>query len=173
MTNTARITLVVAGWLSCCFGFANAEPISPRFGAPTHPDAVLLNYDPEEGDLWISLNEGSMESLTTLEITSASSAIQVDSCPFGIFCGLFDIWGGPDGNKIFRLDPAGFSELHVENALDPGLTADFIVNDLRFDGSYAGGGGLTEVVIPIPEPTALMLCVIGCMSIHFVRRRDR
>ena len=171
MATTTRIVMVFVVRLGC--GVTKAEPISPRIGLPTDPDAVLLNYDPAVGDLWITLNEGSAASFTTLEITSASNAFRVSSCPAGVFCGLFDIWGGPDGSKIFRLDPAGLSELHIDNALDPGLTADFLVDDLRFDGSYVGGGGLTEVVIPIPEPTALMLCGIGCISIHLVRRRDR
>jgi hypothetical protein len=148
---------------------ANAERVNPVLGLPSDPDAIVLTYGFDTGDLWVTQPEESTRGMTTLEIVSQSNSFKNIPCPF-IFCGLFDFLGA---TKLFRLDPAGFDELRFPGVLEPGLSEDFLTNDLLVDGSMVGGGSLPQVVlIPIPEPSAQLLTCVASLAIVTFRRRS-
>lgn len=67
--------------------------------------------------------------------------------------------------NIFKptFDFAGWSVFTFGNAAQPGLTKEFVANDLTVAGTLVGGnapmGDVDLVYLPVPEPaTALLLC---------------
>lgn len=162
MKRVSSIYLIAMTLLS---NEARAEPVHPTIGLPTDPDAALLTYWPDSGDLSVTQPEESTRGMTTLEIVSQSESFVKIPCPLPTGCGLFDVW---NNSKLFRLDPTGFSEIHFSGVLKTGLSIDFLANDLLVDGALVGGGSLPEVVFPIPEPDGpSLLCVATiCLALR-------
>jgi hypothetical protein len=56
----------------------------------------------------------------------------------------------------------------------PGLSEEFVANDLTVVGSLAGGGGLGEVdLIYVPEPSAMVLLAMGLAGALLAQRRRK
>ena len=77
-----------------------------------------------------------------------------------------------DGN-IFKATFGGsFGSLSFGNVAQPGLSQDFVLNDLSVVGSLAGGGALGDVdLIYVPEPSAALLSLLGVLGVIAWRRR--
>ena len=162
-----RFSLILA---TCLFtaSIASAQGVNPRLdSAPNDPNGAILEYNPVNGDFRVYQLGEATRAMTTLEITSEAGVFDgPGSCP--VF-GLFDI-NSP--NKVFRLDPAGFSEYVCDQAVRPGLTLDVLANDLKVAGSLVGGGPIPDAVFLIPEPSASGLLLIG-LGMFCARHRRR
>ena len=69
-----------------------------------------------------------------------------------------------------------FGDLSFGNVAQPGLSEDFVINDLTVGGSLCGGGGLGDVdLIYVPEPSVLLLAMMGITGLvaFFSRRASR
>ena len=67
---------------------------------------------------------------------------------------------------------SSFGSLSFGNVAQPGLSEDFVLNDLTVLGSLAGGGDLGDVdLIYIPEPSALVLLTLGLLGLVACGRR--
>ena len=139
--------------------------LTPRIDtAPLDTNGTILEYDPSNGDFRVYLLPESTKQMTTIEIVSREGIFDGPGAPCLGFTGLFDIY---TPGKMFKLDPAGFTEFACEGGARQGLSLEFLTNDLRVDGSFAGGGSLTDAVFLIPEPSGACLFVIG---LFFLRR---
>ena len=76
-------------------------------------------------------------------------------------------------NNIFKATfGSSFGSLSFGNVAQPGLSADFVLNDLTAVGSLAGGGDLGNVdLIYVPEPSAALLSLLGVLGVIAWRRR--
>jgi hypothetical protein len=106
------------------------------------------------------------------------TSINIDS-QAGIFTGesaqnLGGSFDNDSDNNIFKATFGdSFGTLSFGNVAQPGLSADFVANDLTAVGSLAGGGDLGAVdLIYIPEPSTLGLLVLGLAAV-IGRRRPR
>ena len=91
---------------------------------------VTIHYDPQTGEV----SSSSDKQLTTLEIKSERGLFVGDRA--ASLSGLFDL---SNSKKLFKLDPAGFSNL-VLGTLPTGLSLEEVRADLSVDGSQEGGG---------------------------------
>ena len=113
-----------------------------------------------------------MDAPAGAELTS----INIDSVA-GIFTGdAAQNLGGSfdnDGNdNIFKATfGSSFGSISFGNVAQSGLSKEFVLDDLTVVGSLAGGGDLGEVdLIYVPEPTSLVLLVLGAFAL-LARRR--
>ncbi|MCA9218040.1 MAG: hypothetical protein KDB27_33445 [Planctomycetales bacterium] len=115
----------------------------------TEAAAVRVFYESFSGSLQIESDNAlstfhlaSTENIFLGPIDSEIGAIRPHSLP-----GLFDVY---TSGSIFRLDPSGFAALefnaaNAQSVIQPGLSEEFLLNDLRVDGSLVVGGGLGPV----------------------------
>ncbi|MCA9211665.1 MAG: hypothetical protein KDB27_01250 [Planctomycetales bacterium] len=155
-----QTAIVVLSLLTCSTCLA-ALPV-----APANANGVNVVYSPESGDLLIDSTAG---PITTLELKSDSGYFTAG--PHAALNGLFDV---NTQTKIFKLDPAGFSTLSLEGALQTGLSFTELGADLSIDGSYESGGGLASdgratVLVPEPASVGFSLAAISCLL--FLRRK--
>ena len=106
------------------------------------------------------------------------TSINIDSAA-GIFTGekAHNLGGNFDndsGNNIFKATfGSSFGSLSFGNVAQPGLSQDFVLNDLTVVGSLAGGGGLGDVdLIYVPEPSTLTLTIIGVLGVFHRKTCD-
>ena len=126
--------------------------------AAIRPDGQLSDsqtsiiYDETTGSLSVDAPAGA--ELTSINIQSAS-AIFTES-PAEHLEGAFD--NDADDN-IFKATFGGsFGSLSFGQVAAPGLSREFLLDDLTVQGSLAGGGELGEVdLIFVPEPSAISL----------------
>ncbi|MCA9214250.1 MAG: hypothetical protein KDB27_14360 [Planctomycetales bacterium] len=108
------------------------EPTSALHLLGTGDAPVRIVYDPITGSLMIV----SDFDMTTIEVVSQTGRLTGDRP--SAFSGLFDVY---TTGKAFRLDPGGFSSVDL-GQLSPGLSLDFLLNDLHVSGSLLSGGSL-------------------------------
>lgn len=151
----------------CIFLTSNLNgQLKPRVDtAPLDINGTILEYNPTNGDFRAYLLPEATRMMTTLEIVSQDGVFSGPTC--FLQPGLFDIY---TPGKLFKLDPAGFTEISCEAAVQPGLTLDHLVNDLTVSGSLTGGGSLTDAVFLVPEPTSFVLL---CLGLFCFQRRFR
>lgn len=99
------------------------------------PNSVGVFYSPHDGSL--ALNTGD-QFLTTIELKSASGLFQPEFA-HDFFNGLFDV---VTNEKMFKLDPGGFSGNIDLGRYSPGHSDTSFIADIEVDGSFAGGGNL-------------------------------
>ena len=102
---------------------------------PPPPLSVALIYDPGSGDYTLHAGEGLQ--FTTWEHKSAAGMFIPDGLtetePPTKLAGLFDVLSE---TKLFKLDPAGFSQLEFGPILPRGLSFDEINDDTQVSGSF-------------------------------------
>lgn len=108
---------------------------------------VRVFYESLTGDLTID----SDEVLSTFHLESMEGVFlgienPINSPGFGRqLPGLFDVLSN---REIFKLEPTGFSHLEFSNderVIQPGLSEEFLLANLRADGSFLTGGAIGEV----------------------------
>ena len=123
-------------------------------------------YNVGTGELAVDAPAGT--DLTSINIDSAASIFTGDVAQN--LGGSFD---NDTDNNIFKATfGSSFGSLSFGNVAQPGLSEDFVANDLTVVGSLAGGGDLGPVdLIYVPEPAASVLAIVGVMAASFCRWR--
>jgi hypothetical protein len=156
---------------------AGTVPINEcGFGEPRTQAAIQLEYESTRGELTIHARDLLAEPLppgaaaaeeallmTTLELRSQSGAFVGPTPP--------DLSGPFDQHSAFRIlkqDRAGFESIELGPLLAPGLTAEFVRDDILLDVTFLNGHAMSEIeVIAVPEPAAaawwavLALALVG------------
>ena len=123
-------------------------------------------YNPNTGELAVDAPAG--VELTSINIDSAAGFFTGESAQN--LGGSFD---NDADNNIFKATfGSSFGSLSFGNVAQPGLSEDFVLNDLTVVGSLAGGGDLGNVdLIYVPEPSTLVLLTLGLLGLVACRRR--
>ena len=129
-------------------------------GGTAGDDQTSLVYDPKSGELSVDPPAG--KELTSINITSAGSQFIGDKP--AVLDGAFDNFAG---DNIFKATFGGsFGNITFGNVLPAGMSEADVNADLTAVGSLAGGGDLGQVdLIFVPEPSALMLILIGLIGV--------
>ena len=133
--------------------------------------AVEPNGQANDGHTAIVYNAGSgeiaVDTPTGIELTS----INIDSAA-GIFTGdvAQNLGGSFDldaDDTIFKATFGGsFGSISFGDVAQTGLAKDTLLGDLTVIGSLQGGGALGNVdLIYVPEPTGLLLLVVGAFAV--------
>ena len=129
-------------------------------------DGINFIYDQGTGDVLIDSRSG---PVTTFELQSASAlftGVENDALK-----GLFDV---NSTEKVFKLQPAGFNELHLPGLLPPGTPCTTLFADISIAGSFAAGGSLSPVNFSFcPEPSGIALLAWAAFGFVGCRRRTR
>jgi hypothetical protein len=107
--------------------------------------------------------------LTSVNIQSATGIFTGD--PAENLGGDFD--NDADDNIFKATFGSSFGSLSFGNVAQPGLSEDFVADDLTVVGSLAGGGELGDVdLIYVPEPSTIALVCLGLLGLlgHLRRR---
>jgi hypothetical protein len=130
-------------------------------------DIITLIYDPGTGSLVIDNPAGEVgaaDAITTFELV-ASEDFFTGPRPAEL-SGLFDVW---NPRKAFRLFPAGFFDAAwPEGSLATGVTNPCEI--LTLNGSFLSGGALVADMWCLPEPSSLVLLIIGGLGVATRRR---
>ena len=125
-------------------------------------------YRASTGEL--SVDPPSGVQLTSINIESASGIFTGD--PAQNLGGSFD---NDADNNIFKATFGGsFGAISFGNVAQPGLSQQVVLGDLTVVGSLAGGGSLGDVdlvYIPVPEPSTLVLVMLGVLAAGASARR--
>ena len=123
-------------------------------------------YNANTGEVAVDAPDG--KELTSINITSAAGVFLGDK-PAALD-GAFDNFAA---DNVFKATFGGsFGSISFGAITDPGLSEEFVAGDLTVVGSLAGGGDLGDVdLVYIPEPSALLLIVIGSFGV--LRWRSR
>ena len=146
-------------------------PYATVAGPGTSRDSqTSIGYDANTGE--VSVDPPLGVELTSINVDSASGVFTGQ--PAENLGGSFD---NNTANNIFKATfGSSFGAISFGNVAPPGLSEDFLKNDLSVVGSLAGGGDLGNVdlvYIPVPEPSALVLLVVGAISLlPMLRRRQ-
>ena len=134
-------------------------------GGNESDEQTSIVYDPATGEL--SVNAPASTQINSINIDSVSAIFIGDAAQN--LGGSFD---NDTDNNIFKATfGSSFGSLSFGNVAQPGLSEDFVLNDLTVVGSLAGGGDLGPVdLIYVPEPTSLVLLLLGAFAL-LVRRR--
>ena len=137
-----------------------------RGGQPGDGQTSLV-YDVSSGVLSVDPPAG--KELTSINISSAGSKFIGDTPT--VLDGAFDNFAA---NNVFKATFGGsFGDITFGAVLPVGLSQSDVADDLSAVGSLAGGGDLGDVdLIFVPEPTTLILLVIGLMSLSAMTRRS-
>jgi hypothetical protein len=125
-------------------------------------------YNAATGELAVDAPEGT--ELTSVNIDSASGIFTGQ--PAANLGGSFD--NDSDTNVFKATFGTSFGSISFGNVAQPGLEEEFLLGDLTVIGSLQDGGGLGDVdlvYVPVPEPSALMLVVLGLVGIAATSRR--
>ena len=133
--------------------------LDPGPGEPGDGQTSLV-YDPGSGELSVDAPAGN--ELTSINITSDGSLFLGDKPP--VLDGAFDNFAA---DNIFKATFGGsFGSISFGQVLAPDLQRDALVADLTVVGSLSGGGDLGPVdLIVVPEPTAILLFLLGIVAI--------
>lgn len=102
-------------------------------------DFHVFHYDPATGNLSLK-NEGRL--VTALQIDSKVGVFTGARPP--LLDGLFNVYRN---DRLFLLEPFGFEAADFGPIVTPGLTRDFLLEDLSFSGAVAPNGGLGQVLL--------------------------
>jgi hypothetical protein len=140
------------------------DAIKPQGNAGDMQTSV--GYDPGTGEVFVDAPGG--VELTSINIDSAS----------GIFTGAaaLNLGGSFDNDSdtnIFKATfGSRFASLSFGIVAQPGLSEEFLLNDLYVIGSLSGGGDLGQVdLIYVPEPTSLALLLLGVIGVAWSLRQ--
>ena len=162
-------------------GLFNQIDIIAALGAGTYLTgpygAVASGGQLSDGQTSVVYDAGTGEVSVDAAIGTELTSINIDSAA-GIFTGeaaanlggSFD--NDADGNIFKATFGSSFGSLSFGNVAQPGLSEDFLLNDLTVVGSLAGGGDLGEVdLVYVPEPVSALLLAIGLVvGLIFVPR---
>ena len=133
-------------------------------GGQPRDGQTSIVYDASTGQLAVDAPAGTQ--LTSIHIDSASGIFTGDAAEN--LGGSFD---NDADNNIFKATfGSSFASLSFGKVVEAGLEEPFLLRDLTIVGSLAGGGGLGEVdliYIAVPEPSAVLLLVVG-LAVLFV-----
>ena len=118
-------------------------------------------YDANTGEIAVDAPAGI--DLTSVNIDSATGIFT--GRPARNLGGSFD--NDADNNLFKATFGSSFGSLSFGNVAQPILTEAFVRSDLTVVGSLAGGGDLGAVdliYIPLPEPTAFCLLIMGVLG---------
>lgn len=123
-------------------------------------DEASIVYNVGTGELAVDAQAG-ME-LTPLNIDSAAGILSGDAAEN--LGGSFD---NDADNNIFKATfGSSFGSLSFGNVAQPGLSEQFVLNDLAAVGSLAGRGDLGDVdLIYVPEPSTFIMLAFGMVVI--------
>jgi hypothetical protein len=137
-------------------------------GGDSGDERTSIVYNTATGELGV--NAPASTELTSVNIDSAAAIFTGDAAMN--LGGSFD---NDTDNNIFKATfGSSFGSLSFGNVAQPGLSADFVLNDLTVIGSLAGGGDLGAVdLIFVPEPSAMTLGLLATLGValYGVRRR--
>ena len=135
-------------------------------GGQSGDGQTSVGYNPGTGEVFVDAPAG--VELTSVNIDSAGGIFTGDAA--ANLGGSFD--NDADGN-IFKATFGGsFGSISLGNVAQTGLSQDFVLGDLTVVGSLAGGGDLGNVdLIYVPEPSAVMLLLLGLSALASFRRR--
>jgi hypothetical protein len=140
--------------------------IAPR--GRTGDGQTSVAYNAVTGELSVDPPAGG--ELTSIYISSVSGIFTGQ--PVQHIEGDFDV---DTDNEIFvAMFGATFGAISFGRAAEPGLSHDFVLDDLTVVGSLAGGGPLGDVdlvYIAVPEPCAVALFGIGMVALTAIGRR--
>ena len=125
---------------------------------------VSIGYRAETGEMWL---ETGGDELSAINISSSTGVFTAQVAEN--FGGIFDI---DSDSTIFKATFGGsFGSIHFGEIARPGLSRDFLINDitvaaLTTDGDELGKTGL----IYVPEPATLLLAIIVAMIALLSRR---
>jgi hypothetical protein len=133
-----------------------------RKGGVSGDEQTSIVYDARTGE--IAVDAPASRELYAINIDSAAGIFTNQPVP----CEECD----PAYNIFHATFGSSFSSRSFGNAAQPGLTEDFIANDLSVIGSLWGGGALGDVdLIYVPEPAAVVLLAIGLVAVASLRPR--
>lgn len=132
-------------------------------------EQTSIIYNATTGE--IVVDAPASRELTSINIDSAAGIFTGGECRSSCQ-GCFFTECSDD--NIFKATFGGsFGSLSFGNVAQPGLSADFVANDLTVVGSLAGGGDLDDVdLIYVPEPSAVLLLLLGVLTMFVSRRRS-
>jgi hypothetical protein len=144
----------------------------------TGPYAALANANGARGDGQTSIiyNAGTGEVAVDAPAGTNLTSVNIDSAgriftgaPAQNLGGSFD---NDSDNNIFKATfGSSFGSLSFGNVAQAGLSQQFVLNDLTVVGSLAGGGALGNVdLIYIPEPSTIVLALLGVLAVFTGRR---
>ena len=168
MRLTRQLALAL-GVAACLVASATAQDLVPS--GPAVENAILITYDPADGNLSV---DGTGVSMTTIELKSAGELFIPANATGGIFNPPFDV---NTPSKLFTLKTEGFGSLDF----GPVLSSRFDASDgnglispstarfcLRADWS------MHPAVVPtssFPEPASMGLMLLGTLGLLSVRRK--
>ena len=133
-----------------------------RKGGARGDEQTSIVYDARTGE--IAVDAPASRELTSINIDSAAGVFANRPVPYDV---------DPRYNIYKATFGSSFGSVSFGNVAQPGLSEDFIANDLSVIGSLWGGGGLGEVdLIYIPEPSAVVLLAFGLLAVavHMTHR---
>jgi hypothetical protein len=123
-----------------------------------------VGYNVGTGEVWVDAPAGT--ELTSINIDSAGAIFTGNAAQN--LGGSFD--NDTDDNIFKATFGESFGSLSFGNVAQPGLSEDFLLNDLAVVGSLAGGGDLGNVdLIYVPEPNTALLCALAVLFGSFGR----
>ncbi len=136
-----------------------------RTGGQQSDGQTSIGYVANTGELWVDPPLGA--ELTSVNIDSASGIFT--GAPAENLGGSFD---NDTDNNIFKATfGSSFGSIRFGNVAQAGLSQAFLLSDLTVVGSLAGGGSLGDVDLNyVPEPTAMVLAVVGLLAVAAIRR---
>ncbi len=137
-----------------------------RPNGQTGDGQTSLVYNPATGVLAVDAPTGTQ--LTSINIDSTAGIFTGQ--PAQNLGGSFD--NDSDGNIFKATFGSSFGSLSFGNVAQPGLDEQLLLSDLTVVGSLAGGGGLGDVdLIYIPEPSSVLLFILGALAVATCRYR--
>ena len=140
-----------------------------RPGGVENDEQTSIVYDARNGEL--ALDAPASTELTSLNIDSADSIFEGEKSTCYRAIGAAP---GDDcvANNIFMARFGGsFGSRSFGSIARAGLSEEFVANDLTVVGSLDGGGDLGDVdLIYIPEPSTLLLALLGIFGLLHLRR---
>lgn len=120
--------------LNVCDACVSAD--SSQEPDPAATVGIELTYDSVTGEIFVE----SPVPITAIEIVSQGARLIGDRPE--ILTGLFDVFLA---DKLFKLNPAGNSELYFGSIIPPGMSSTEIASDFTIEGTTTGGNAIGRV----------------------------